>query len=71
MTEIPTNTDRRAKIRARAYAIWEQEGRPDRKHLEHWVRAKRLIAAEDTRNAARALETHPEMATRFLRKQDE
>ena len=26
-------------IKARAYAIWEEEGRPEGKHLEHWTRA--------------------------------
>jgi hypothetical protein len=59
------------KIRMRAYAIWEQEGRPDGKHLEHWSRAKRLIAAEQLRTAAGVLATHPEMAPRFLRERDE
>ncbi len=57
----PAKTDRRAKIRARAYAIWEQEGRPDGKELEHWVQAKRLIAAEELCAAA-------ETPTQFLRK---
>lgn len=27
-------------IRERAYAIWEEEGRPDGKDLEHWRRAE-------------------------------
>ena len=63
----PGNPDRRAKIRARAYAIWEQEGRPDGKQLEHWVQAKRLIAAEELRAAAGAMATHP----RFLSEGDE
>jgi hypothetical protein len=26
-------------IKARAYAMWEEEGRPEGKHLEHWARA--------------------------------
>jgi hypothetical protein len=42
-------------IRTRAYAIWEQEGRPDGKHLEHWLRAKRLVAAEAARAMAAAV----------------
>ena len=37
------------RIRARAHVIWEKEGRPHGKHLEHWERAKRLIAAEEQR----------------------
>jgi hypothetical protein len=51
----------------RAYAIWEQEGRPDGKQLEHWVQAKRLIAAEELRAAAGVAATHP----RFLSDGDE
>lgn len=31
------------KLKARAYAIWEQEGRPDGRHLDHWQRAAREI----------------------------
>jgi hypothetical protein len=27
-------------IAQRAYAIWEQEGRPQGKELEHWLRAE-------------------------------
>jgi hypothetical protein len=51
-------TEIEEKIRARAYAIWEQEGRPDGKHLEHWLQAKRLIAAEASRAMAAAMVTH-------------
>lgn len=31
--------DEEELIRRRAYAIWEQEGRPDGQHLRHWERA--------------------------------
>ncbi|MGA2043042.1 MAG: DUF2934 domain-containing protein [Roseiarcus sp.] len=34
-------------IKARAYAIWEGEGRPDGRDLEHWRRASQEIAAMD------------------------
>ena len=30
-------------IRERAYAIWEEEGRPDSKDLDHWYRAEAEI----------------------------
>lgn len=30
-------------IRGIAYDIWEKEGRPDGKALEHWLRAKKTI----------------------------
>jgi hypothetical protein len=39
-------------IRERAYAIWEEEGRPDGKHLEHWRRAEDEVnsAGEASKN---------------------
>lgn len=30
-------------IRERAYAIWEEEGRPEGHHLDHWLRAEAEI----------------------------
>ena len=59
------------KIRARAYAIWEREGKPDGKHLEHWVRAKRMVAAEELRAAAGAWVTYSEAAPHSLNEDDE
>jgi Protein of unknown function (DUF2934) len=35
------------RIRDRAYAIWEREGRPEGKDQEHWLRAEAEIAAEE------------------------
>jgi len=34
------SNDRDQIIRDRAYAIWEEEGRPDGRHEEHWLRAE-------------------------------
>jgi hypothetical protein len=34
------------RIRLRAYAIWEREGRPDGRHIEHWFLAQREIEQE-------------------------
>lgn len=34
------------RIRAIAYALWEEEGRPDGRDIEHWLRACDLAAAE-------------------------
>jgi hypothetical protein len=31
---------REQAIRERAYAIWEEEGRPEGRHLDHWLRAE-------------------------------
>ena len=32
-------------IRERAYAIWEQEGRPEGRQWDHWLRAASELAA--------------------------
>jgi hypothetical protein len=40
------------RIRARAYAIWMEEGRPHGKHEEHWHRAAREIDQEDRPRAS-------------------
>jgi hypothetical protein len=32
--------DRHAEIETRAYLLWESEGRPEGKALEHWLRAE-------------------------------
>lgn len=36
-----------ARIRTRAYEIWEQEGRPDGEHANHWQQALAQLAVED------------------------
>ena len=38
------NVERR--IRDRAYSIWEEEGRPEGRDVDHWLRAAQEIAAE-------------------------
>ena len=42
---------REHRILERAYAIWEEEGCPEGKDREHWLRAEAEIAAEE-RDAA-------------------
>ena len=32
-----------SSIRQRAYAIWEEEGRPDGREWDHWERASREL----------------------------
>jgi len=36
------------RIRERAYMLWAQQGRPDGKHLEHWLQAETEIEADKT-----------------------
>ncbi len=49
--------DRTGRVRGRAFSIWEAEGRPDGRHLEHWLQAEREVAgaeAEDTPDGPQA-----------------
>ena len=46
---------REHRIRERAYAIWQHEGRPNGKDLENWLRAEAEIAAEDRDAAEEAM----------------
>lgn len=39
------------RIRARAYAIWESEGRPEGADLDHWLRAVLELQAEEADDA--------------------
>ena len=46
LTESEMQDDRAEAIRQRAYALWELEGRPDGKDLEHWLRAEAEISCQ-------------------------
>jgi hypothetical protein len=37
----------RERVAARAYEIWEREGRPPNKEAEHWQRAEQEVAREE------------------------
>jgi hypothetical protein len=41
-------SDREERIKQRAYAIWQTEGHRHGRHEDHWHRAEREIAAEET-----------------------
>ena len=45
------------RIRAIAYSIWEEEGRPDGRAETHWLRACELVEAEATPQALPTAET--------------
>lgn len=49
MTE---EADRTARIRARAYRIWESEGRPDDRAEIHWSIASRIVDEEEVAETA-------------------
>jgi Protein of unknown function (DUF2934) len=39
--------DRDDKIKARAYQLWEEEGRPEGRAEQHWFTAKESVAVEE------------------------
>jgi hypothetical protein len=40
------------RIRDRAYRLWEEEGRPEGRELEHWQMARELVAQQDSAGMA-------------------
>jgi hypothetical protein len=40
------------QIRELAYSIWEQEGRPDGKDMDHYMRARQILEAREAEKAA-------------------
>jgi Protein of unknown function (DUF2934) len=55
LREVTMPGKREQAIRERAYAIWEQEGRPDGKDLDHWLRAEAEIIAATAQQASPSL----------------
>ncbi len=53
MAKNPTSGDARheQRIRERAYALWEQDGRPHGAELEYWERARALVGMEENPQA--------------------
>lgn len=51
------NTDREQRIAARAYQLWEEEGRPDGAHERHWEQASREVVASEGKKPGRAAKT--------------
>lgn len=40
------NTAIEERIRSRAYELWEAEGRPEGREVDHWLQAAQEVAAE-------------------------
>ena len=54
--DLPTQeSDREARIRERAYHLWESDGKPYGRDVEFWQRARQLVAREQDN-----LQTHAE-----------
>jgi hypothetical protein len=56
MTEF-SNEEREARVRARAFQLWQEEGEPENRALEHWDKASELVAIEE--NQRRATKPNP------------
>jgi hypothetical protein len=44
------NTAIEERIRSRAYELWESEGRPHGREIDHWLQAVQELAAEKERS---------------------
>lgn len=44
--------DTEQRVRERAYRIWQEEGQPLGRELEHWEMARELVAIEDNQRLA-------------------
>ena len=47
-------SDYDGEIARRAYIIWEDEGRPSGRELDHWLRAEAEVKAERTQSTTQA-----------------
>ena len=56
MTETP---GRDTRIRERAHALWEAEGRPDGRHDAHWSQAEREAEANSAPPPAEPVQEAP------------
>ena len=48
------NTAIEERIRTRAYELWEAEGRPEGREVDHWLQAAQGLAAERETSAVGA-----------------
>jgi Protein of unknown function (DUF2934) len=45
---LENDPEREARIRARAYHLWEEDGRPHGRDVEFWERARALVGMEES-----------------------
>jgi hypothetical protein len=55
LREVTMPDDKEQAIRERAYAIRDEEGRPDDKDLDHWLRAEAEIISATEQQAGPSL----------------
>lgn len=54
-----TTQDQRDRILVKAYEIWEAEGRPSGRDMEHWMKAELEIGAKKTKAKAKPAAKKP------------
>jgi len=59
------------KIRQRAYAIWESEGRPHGRAQEHWAAAERELGGGEAKPAAKKASAKQTRASTTLKEDPE
>src|SRR3954463_16607246 len=45
------DTELQDRIRSKAHQLWEEEGRPEGREMDHWDKARILVAIEDDRTS--------------------
>lgn len=50
---LDATPEREARIRERAYHLWEADGRPHGRDVEFWERARELVGMEEAAGAGR------------------
>jgi Protein of unknown function (DUF2934) len=61
------NDDYLRRVRLRAYLIWEREGRPEGREVDHWLAAEGEIAKEEDAAGLRAGRSYDEGVRAFER----
>jgi hypothetical protein len=52
------------EVQHRAYLIWEREGRPDGRALEHWVQAETELSQKNAEAVELSVSVPPEATTK-------
>jgi hypothetical protein len=65
--EIVMADEKMDQLRSRAYQIWEREGRPQGRDLEHWLEAERELEAEERKPRPKKEEAGLEAARAYNR----
>jgi hypothetical protein len=60
--QMTDDTELQDRIRAKAHHLWEEEGRPEGREMDHWDKARILVAIEDDRTSLIPVAARPEEA---------